>query len=154
MSTTGLFRLLTLASGNTVCFAPNAARNFGGVEKMNKLAKMLNDAYERGFIEGMNKGIDTGIQYNNDIYQCILNDPDIMGKDVFGQKRMLKIHMAAEAMSEEYTPCMYGVTDPEADVWQEKLDAKLKKVWGELFVPFAKRYTHLVEVSYEGRKRK
>ncbi len=120
--------------------------------KMNKLAKLLNDAYEKGFTEGMNKGIDTGIQYNNDIYQCILNDPEIMGKGVIGQQRMLKIHRAAEAMSEEYTPCMWGVTDPEADVWQERLDAKLKKVWGEMFNPFSERYPHLVEVNYEGKK--
>lgn len=120
----------------------------------NKLAKMLDDAYNKGFLEGMNKGIETGIQYNNDIYQCILNDPAVMGKDTFGQARMLKIHRAAEAMSEEYTPCMWGVTDPEADVWQERLDAKLKKVWGENLVEFPKRYPHLVEVSYEGRKKK
>lgn len=120
----------------------------------NKLAKMLEDAYNKGFTEGMNKGIETGIQYNNDIYQCILNDPTVMGKDTFGQARMLKIHRAAEAMSEEYTPCMWGVTDPEADVWQERLDAKLKKVWGEKLVEFPKRYPHLVEVSYEGRKKK
>lgn len=120
----------------------------------NKLAKMLDDAYNKGFLEGMNKGVDTGIQYNSDIYQCILNDASVMGKDVFGQGRMLKIHRAVEAMSDEYTPCMWGVTDPEADVWQEKLDAKLKKVWGNMLMPFPKRYPHLVEVSYEGGKRK
>lgn len=50
----------------------------------NKLARMLDDAYNKGFLEGMNKGITTGIQYNNDVYQCILNDADVMGKDVFG----------------------------------------------------------------------
>lgn len=120
----------------------------------NYLAKRTNDAYNQGFLEGMNKGIETGIQYNNDVYQCILNDPDVMGKDTFGQARMLKVHQAAEAMSEEYTPCMWGVTDPEADVWQARLDAKLKKIWGELFVPFPQRYRHLVAVSYEGRKSK
>lgn len=116
------------------------------------MLKKIDEAYNKGFLEGMNKGIETGIQYNNDIYQCILNDPNIMGKDVFGQKRMLKIHKAAEAMSEEYTACMWSVTDPEADVWQERLDAKLKKVWGDMFTPFPGRYPHLVEVSYEGKK--
>lgn len=119
----------------------------------NHLKKMLDEAYNKGFLEGMNKGIDTGIQYNNDVYQCILNDPAIMGKDTFGPKRMLKIHRAAEAMSEEYTRCMYGVTDPEADVWQAKLDAKLKKVWGALLVPFPQRYPYLVECNYTGRRK-
>lgn len=120
----------------------------------NDLARRVKEAYNAGFLEGMNKGIETGIQYNNDVYQCILNDPAVMGKDTFGQARMLKIHRAAETMSEEYTPCMWAVTDPEADVWQAKLDAKLKKVWGELLVPFPKRYPHLVPANYEGRKSK
>lgn len=114
----------------------------------NKLAKMLDDAYNKGFLEGMNKGIETGIQYNNDIYQCILNNSDVVGKDVFGESRMLKIHTAAEAMSDEYAPCLRSVTEPEADVWQERLDAKLRKVWGKKLVPFPKRYPHLMEVSY------
>ncbi len=120
----------------------------------NDFARRINEAYNQGFLEGMNKGIETGIQYNNDVYQCLLNDPDVMGKDVFGQKRMLKIHRAAETMSEEYLPCMWAVTDPEADVWQAKLDAKLKKVWGDMLVPFPERYPHLVEANYEGRKKK
>lgn len=62
---------------------------------------------------------------------------------------MLKIHRAVEAMSEEYTPCMWAVTDPEADVWQAKLDAKLKKMWGDKFMPFPQRCPHLVEANYE-----
>lgn len=119
----------------------------------NHLKKMLDEAYNKGFLEGMNKGIDTGIQYNNDIYQCILNDSAVMGKDTFGKSRMLKIHRAAEAMSEEYTPCMWGVTDPEADVWQGRLDNKLAKVWGKDLVPFPQRFPHLVECSYTGRKK-
>lgn len=119
----------------------------------NDLARRINEAYDRGFIEGMNKGIETGIQYNNDIYQCVLNDSGVMGKDVIGLRRMLNIHRAAEAMSEEYTRCMWAVTDPEADVWQERLDAKLGKVWGDMLVPFPERYPHLVRASYEGRKK-
>ena len=122
--------------------------------KQSFLAMKIDEAYNKGFLEGMNKGVETGIQYNNDIYQCVLNDPAVMGKDTFGRSRMLKIHRAAEDMSELYTPCMWPVTDPEADVWQERLDEKLKRIWGEMFVPFVKRYTHLVEVNYQGRKGK
>lgn len=120
----------------------------------NDLARRINEAYNAGFLEGMNKGIETGIQYNNDVYQTVLNDPDVMGKDVFGRNRMLKIHRAVEAMSDEYVFCMHPATDPEADVWQERLDNKLKKVWGDMLMPFSARYPHLVETSYEGRKKR
>lgn len=119
----------------------------------NFLAKVKHEAYNQGYRDGWNQGVETGSQFMADIYESCLNESAVMGKDVFGFKRMMKIHGAAEAMYDEYTPCMWGVTDPEADVWQAKLDGKLKKIWGELFQPFPKRYPHLVECSYERRKK-
>ena len=97
-----------------------------------------------------NAGLRCGIQYNNDIYHIILNDPDIMGKDVFGAKRLEKIHRAAEAASEYYEPAL-DAKNPEADVFRERLDKKLKKIWGERLVPFERRLDELKECRY-GKK--
>lgn len=117
----------------------------------NDLARRVKEAYNAGFLEGMNKGIETGIQYNNDIYQCILNDPAVMGKDTFGKDRMLKVHQAAEAASEYYSPALRA-SENESDVYRSKLDAKLKKIWGDMLMPFEKRMPELTECSYGKKK--
>lgn len=111
----------------------------------NKMAKMLDDARLAGF----NDGLHVGIQYNNDIYQTVLNDPDVMGKDVFGSARMLKVHQAAEKASDYYYPALNGKTNVEADVYRDKLDKKMQKIHGDRFQPFSKRYPELAEVRYK-----
>ena len=105
--------------------------------KKSFLAQKIDEAYNQGFLDGINKGIRIGIQFNNDIYQILLNSPEVVGKDVFGQKRLVKLHHAAEA-----------------DVLQNKIDKRLKKIFGDMFMPFPQRYPDLVECSYEGRKKK
>lgn len=124
------------------------------MSKKSFLMQKIDEAYYKGFAEGLNKGIKTGIQYNNDIYQCVLHDPQVMGRDTFGPKRMEKIHIAAETMCDVYFDVMHPRTNPEADVWQEKLDTKLRKIWRERLVPFALRYPYIADVKYEGRAKK
>lgn len=120
----------------------------------NFMAKKMRQEKDDAFLDGINKGIRIGIQFNNDIYQILLNSPEVVGKDVFGQKRLVKLHHAAEAMCEEYEPALFGVTNAEADVLQSKIDKRLKKIFGDMFMPFPQRYPDLVECSYEGRRRK
>lgn len=122
--------------------------------KKSFLAQKIDEAYNQGFLDGINKGIRIGIQFNNDIYQILLNSPEVVGKDVFGQKRLVKLHHAAEAMCEEYEPALFGVTNAEADVLQSKIDKRLKKIFGDMFTPFPQRYPDLVPCSYDGRKKK
>ena len=85
-----------------------------------------------------NAGLRCGIQYNNDIYHIILNDPDIMGKDVFGAGRLEKIHNAAQALSDYYEPVLDS-RDPECDVFRDHMDRRLRKIWKDRLVPFEKR---------------
>ncbi len=113
------------------------------------MANYLLKKIEEARLEGFNMGLRVGIQYNNDIYQTVLNDSDVMGKDTFGEKRMEKIHHAAEAASEYYYPALNGKTNNEADVYRDKLDKKMQKIHGKQFEPFSKRYPELVEVSYK-----
>ena len=97
-------------------------------------------------------GMRCGIQYNNDIDHIVLNDPDIMGKDVMGAKRLEKIHKAAEAMSEYYEPAL-DARKPEADVFRDRMDKKLRKIWGDRMVPFEERLDELKKCRY-GRENK
>ena len=120
----------------------------------NFMAKKMRQEKDDAFLDGINKGIRIGIQFNNDIYQCLLNNAEIMGKDTFGEKRLEKLHHGAEDMCDEFEPALFGVTNPEADVYRAKLDARLKKALGTLFQPWPVRYPDLVECSYEGRKKK
>lgn len=113
----------------------------------NKLAMLLQKEYEKGFADG----IRCGIQYNNDLYHMALNDPDIVGKDVFGGGRLEKIHHAVEDMS-DYYHLVLNADHVECDVYREKMDKKLSKIFKDKFLPFELRYPELKDVSYGGKK--
>lgn len=95
---------------------------------------------------------DTCIQYMIDIFMIVLNDPAVMGKDVFGKKRILRV---IEAWSKTYDKYALALTkQDEADYWQEKLDQRLASILGkEDLVPFSKRYDWIEQRGY-GPKRK
>lgn len=120
----------------------------------NFLLTKVNEAYTKGRIEGWNGGFDTGLQFMTDIFEACLNDPAVVGKDTFGKGRMMKLRNATTDMVDKLRPSMYGVTNPEADVLQAHIDAKLKKVWGDQYDEWPVRYPNLVPCSYKGRKEK
>lgn len=97
-------------------------------------------------------GLRCGIQYNNDIYHIVLNDPDVMGKDTFGAARLEKIHKAAEEASDYYSVAL-DARKPEADVYRERMDRKLRKIWKDRLIPFEERLHELTKCSY-GRRGK
>ena len=79
-------------------------------------------------------------------YMCIvLNDPEIMGKDVFGAKRLLKVYDAMKKLDKEFSEAWVG--SQESDYYQEKLDGALKRIFGEID-PFKVRYPHLKSWDY------
>lgn len=79
-------------------------------------------------------------------YLCIaLNDPEIMGKDVFGAKRLEKIYEAMRKLDKEYSEAWCGSQD--SDYYQEKIDDSLKKIFGNI-VPFRERYPFQKEWNY------
>lgn len=79
-------------------------------------------------------------------YMCIvLNDPEIMGKDVFGAKRLEKVREAMLELDKEYSEAWVG--SQESDYYQEKLDSALKRIFGEI-QPFNERYPYLKEWDY------
>ena len=94
---------------------------------------------------------DTCIQFMTDTLMVVLNDPEIMGKDVFGKKRITKVVKAWGEAYDKY----HGALErgDEQDFWQVKLDMALGKIMGEDLIPFEKRYEWISQPGYEKRRR-
>ena len=92
-------------------------------------------------------GKDFGMQLVMDCWQIVLNDRDIMGNGAIGAERMKKIFFAVSATVYKYFDAA-NTNNPEADVLQEKMDARLRKIWKEKTVPFEERYTMLKKCKY------
>lgn len=112
-----------------------------------KLLQRMNNMQDAFFSEG----IRVGIQFNNDLMFLVLNDPEYMGKDVFGAKRLQKLHEAAEEAG-NYFADMLDARKPEADVLRAKMDKRLQQILGDKFAPFEVRYDTITEVRYGKRK--
>ena len=79
-------------------------------------------------------------------YLClVLNDPEIMGKDVFGANRLKKIHEALKATDKKFNEAF--VNSQDSDYYQEKLDDALRSIFGEID-SFSTRYPFLKEWNY------
>jgi hypothetical protein len=71
-----------------------------------------------------------------------LNDPEIMGKDVFGKERIVRVVKAWGKKYDKY----HGALEKgdEQDYYQVKMDEALKRALGEEgFDPFERRYEWL-----------
>ena len=91
-------------------------------------------------------------QYMTDTLILTLNDPEVMGKDVFGYKRLKKV---LEAWGKCYDRYFDALTkNPEADYAREKMDRLMKQICGDSgdFVPFEERYEWLPEITYGQQK--
>lgn len=74
-----------------------------------------------------------------DVMTLVLNDPEVMGKNVMGKSRLQKI---GEAFNRYYKECSLALTkDVEASYIREKIDQRLIEIWGEDFDRWPARYT-------------
>lgn len=103
--------------------------------------------------EAVRIGVNIGLQLSSDCYQMALNDSAVMSRDVLGAKRLEKVADAAEANVHFFLAAV-DYRDPEADVLQEKMDSRLRKIWGDRLQTFYERYPWLKKVRYDGRKSK
>lgn len=92
-------------------------------------------------------GEEIGIQKMCDYLCIVLRDPVVMGRDVFGRKRMEKIFAALSKAADDYEKAF--TDDKEADYLQERLDAYQKELWCEKFQPFYDRYPILKRIKYD-----
>ena len=88
-----------------------------------------------------------GIQKMWDYMQIALRDPEIMGKDVFGRKRMEKLFKKSKELAEYFHTAF--TDDKEADLIQRDMDAALRDIWGDDLSPFYDRYPELKQLSYK-----
>ncbi len=116
------------------------------MKKDNYLARQ--EAMKQGFLD---VGEEMGMQKMWDYLQIVLRDPKVMGKDVFGRKRLENLYKALTETANRYAKAFSG--HKEADYCQEQLDSELAEVWGKDLVPFQERYPYLKKQNYEKAKK-
>lgn len=88
-------------------------------------------------------------QYMVDLFILALNDPAVMGKDVLGYKRLLRVVQAVQKYRDTFASAM-SHKNAEADYYREKLDERLQSIIPpEHFTPFLVRYNWLEDVRYD-----
>lgn len=98
-------------------------------------------------------GMDTGFQKCWDLFQIVLHDPEVMGKDTFGKERIKKIYWAMKEKEKELGKAWIPTKYNDADVCQRDLDAVLNEIWGDELCPFYERYPYIKQPDYsKGRK--
>lgn len=75
-----------------------------------------------------------------DALTLVLNDKEVMGKDVFGKQRLNKLCVALNEKITEILPGMSGATSASHVRYQ--VDRELQKICGEDFVPWEERYEY------------
>lgn len=86
-----------------------------------------------------------------DIFQIVLHDPNVMGKDTFGKTRFARIYKEMKEMVNEYHTAF--TADKEADYYQEKLDSQLREIWGDGLRTFYERYPDIKKIQYDKARR-
>lgn len=102
-------------------------------------------AIKQGFLD---VGMDTGFQKCWDLLQIVLHDPEVMGKDTFGNERIKKIYWAMKELERDLGIAWLPTTEKEADVKQRNLDALLGEIWGDELSTFYERYPHIRKADY------
>ena len=92
-------------------------------------------------------GLQSGRQQILDLVSLVLRDPAIMGKDIFGKERLLKIVKGVGDYIDLYQQA-WEKTD-ETDYYRAKLDAALAEAYGEgLHDSFSQRYEFCPDYDY------
>lgn len=73
-----------------------------------------------------------------DALTLVLNDPEVMGKDVFGRVRLNRLCKALNAKIGEIMPGMSGAVN--SSYIRAQVDRELKRICGEDFAPWEERY--------------
>lgn len=101
-------------------------------------------AMQRAFLD---VGLQCGRQQVLDMMSLVLRDPEIMGKDIFGKDRLMKVVKGIGEYIDLYQPA-WEKSD-ETDWYRAKLDAALAEAYGdELHDSFLKRYEFAPEYDY------
>lgn len=102
--------------------------------------------------EFFNAGLQMGRQQIIDMLCLVLHDPNVMGKDTFGHKRLDKVVRGIGEKMDYFYRAWQKVDD--ADYWQAKLDAYLADCFGVagLEGTFHQRYEFSPEYDYKNAR--
>ena len=113
----------------------------------NKMMEMIAEAKRVGF----RAGLDSGRQQIMDMVSLVLRDPDIMGKDIFGKDRLLKVVKGVSEYIDTYEKAW--MKDDETDYYRVKLDDALSEAYGGMLADsFLIRYPYAPEYDYQKGK--
>ena len=99
----------------------------------------------------LDAGEQMGIQKMWDYIQIALRDPETMGKDVMGRKRLEKLYKKTAELADYFHTAF--TDDVEADHRQEEMDSALREIWDKDLFPFYERYPQLKKVDYTKSKK-
>lgn len=88
---------------------------------------------------------ETYIQFMTDTLALTLNDPNVMGKDVFGKERLQKVIKAWGTKYDKFHGALEK--NDETDYHQIKLDEGLYRIFGEEMNKFGERYPWLKDLT-------
>lgn len=92
-------------------------------------------------------GVQCGKQQIVDYLTIALREPDVVRDDAWGRERIDRLFAKLEELDKEYADAY--TSSKEADYLQEKLDRKLREVYGDELVPFEKRQPDIIRPGYE-----
>ena len=96
-------------------------------------------------------GLQMGRQQILDGLSVVLNDPEIMRKDVFGKDRLLSVVNGIGDFIDTYQKAWER--HDETDYYRVKMDQKLAKIYGDgMMDTFNKRYEYCTEFNYKTGK--
>lgn len=96
-------------------------------------------------------GLQSGRQQIIDMVSLVLRDPQIMGKDIFGKDRLLKVIIGIGEYIDRFQPA-WEKSD-ETDYYRAKLDAALAEAFGDgMHDTFSKRYESAPGYDYKKGK--
>lgn len=118
------------------------------------MAKKDFQARQRATMQAVyNAGEDIGIQRMWDYFTIALRDPEIMGKNTFGQERLKRLYEKLKEISIYFAPAFQDCA--EADYYQEILDRNIREAWSEEdFHDFKDRYPALKQFKYDKPRKK
>lgn len=100
---------------------------------------------------GFEAGITSGRQQIMDMVSLVLRDPEIMGKDIFGKDRLLKVFKGVNAYIDKYE--LAWTKHDETDHVQKQLDENLAQAYGGMLKDsFHIRYPYAPEYDYKKGK--
>lgn len=91
-------------------------------------------------------GVDIGYQQAMDYMSIALHSPEVMTKPMGGEA-IDKICCFACKLQRENHPA-FEIRNPEADVYQDRLDRAQREIFGDKAQPFYERYPRIKKIKY------